>query len=65
MKNILSKLRKKSNDATENKHFNPHFETRIKCDASRKSPACAFEHRRPDVWQTVAFASSFLNRVEK
>ena len=49
---------------TENKHFNPELETRIKCDASRKGLGCALEHRTPNGWHTVAFASRFSNSVE-
>ena len=44
--------------------FNPHLETRIKCDASRKGLGCALEQRTPNRWHTVAFASRFLNSVE-
>ena len=49
---------------TENKHFNPDFETRIKCDASRKGLGCALEQRTPNGWHTVASASRFLNSLE-
>ena len=51
-------------ETTENKHFNPELETRIKCDASRKGLGCALEQRTPNGWHTVAFASRFLNSVE-
>ena len=34
-----------------------------KFDASRKSLLCALEQPRPDGWQIVAFASSFLDKV--
>ena len=51
-------------EATENKHFNPDLETRIKCDASRKGLGCASEQRTSDGWHTLVFASSFMNSVE-
>ena len=51
-------------ETTENKHFNPELETRIKCDASRKGLGCALEQRTSNGWHTVAFASRFLNSVE-
>ena len=51
-------------EATENKHFTPDIETRIKCDACRKGLGCALEQRTPNGWHAVAFASRFLNSVE-
>ena len=36
-------IKEKIAETTENKHFNPDLETRIKCDASRKSLGCALE----------------------
>ena len=57
-------IREKIAETTENKHFNPDLETRIKCDASRKSLGRALEQRTPNGWHTVAFASRFLISVE-
>ena len=51
------KLIEKIAETTENKHFNPDLETRIKCDASRKGLGCALEQRTPNGWHTMAFAS--------
>ena len=51
-------------ETTENEHFSPDLETRIKCDASRKGLGCALEQRTPNGWHTVAFLSRFLNSVE-
>ena len=60
----FSLIKEKTVETTENKHFNPELETRIKCDASRKGLGCALEQRTPNAWHTVAFASRFLNSVE-
>ena len=48
-------------NATENTHFNPTPETRIKCDASRQGLGAALEQLDCEGWKTVAFASRFLN----
>ena len=52
-------------NATENTHYNPHLETRIKCDASRAGLGAALEQRSPTGWHTVAFASRFLSSNEE
>ena len=54
-----------NSNATENTHFNPPLETRIKCDASRQGPGAALEQLDCDGWKTVAFASRFLNNTEE
>ena len=60
----LTLIKEKIAETTENKHFNPDLEARIKCDASCKGLGCALEQRTPNGWHTVAFASRFLNSVE-
>ena len=57
-------IRKKVANATENTHYNPQFETRIKCDASRVGLGAALEQRSPTGWHTVAFPARFLNSNE-
>ena len=52
-------------NATENTHFNPTLETRVKCDASRQGLGAALEQLDCEVWRTVAFASRFLNSIEE
>ena len=52
-------------NATENTHFNPTPETRIKCDASRQGLGAALEQLDCEGWKTVAFASRFLNSNEE
>ena len=49
-------IKAKIAETTENKHFNPDIETRIKCDASRKGLGCALEQRTTNGWHIVAFA---------
>ena len=53
-------IKNKVANVTENTHYNPHLETRIKCDASRAGLGAALEQRSPTGWHTVAFASRFL-----
>ena len=57
-------IKEKIAETTENKHFNPDLETRIKGDASRKGLGCALKQRTPNGWHTMEFASRFLNSVE-
>ena len=52
-------------NATENTHFNPTLESRVKCDASRQGLGAALEHLDSERWKTVAFASRFLNINEE
>ena len=52
-------------NATENTHFNPTLETRIKCDASRQGLGAALEQLDCEGWKTGAFASRFLNSNEE
>ena len=52
-------------NATENTHFNPTLETRVKCDASRQGLGAALEQLHCEGWTTVAFASRFLNNNEE
>ena len=58
-------IKSKVANATENTHNNPHFETRIKCDASRAGLGAALEQRSPTGWNTVAFAFRFINPNEE
>ena len=51
--------------ATENTHFNPTLQTRVKCDASRQGLGAALEQLDCEGWKTVVFASRFLNSNEE
>ena len=57
-------IKNKVANATENTHYNPHLETRVKCDASRAGLGAALEQRSTTGWHTVAFASRFKNSNE-
>ena len=61
MKLTFMQLKNRVAIATENTHYNPHLETRIKCDASRAGLGATLEQRSPTSWHTVSFASRFLN----
>ena len=50
---------------TENIHYNPQLETRIKCDASRSGLGAALEQLTADGWKPISFASRFLNVSEE
>ena len=58
-------IKNKVANATENTHYNPHLETRIKCGASRAGLGAALEQRTPAGWHTAAFASRLLNSNEE
>ena len=58
-------IKNKVANATENTHYNPHLETRIKCDAPRAGLWAALEQRPPTGWHTVAFGSRFLHSNEE
>ena len=63
--NYFQAIKNEVANATENTPYNPHLETRIKCDASRAGLGAALEQRSPTGWHTVAFASRFLNSNEE
>ena len=64
-KTHFQEIKNKVANATENTNYNPHLETRIKCDASRAGLGAALEQRSPTGWHTVAFAARFLNSNEE
>ena len=49
----------------ENTHYNPQFETRIKCDASRSGLGAALEQLTVDGWKPISLAARFLNSNEE
>ena len=49
----------------KNSHYNPSLDTRVMCDASRERHGAALEQQKPYGWETIAYASRFLNDAEK
>ena len=49
----------------ENSQYNPSLDTRVKCDASREGLGAALEQQTPYGWETIAYASQYLNYGEK
>ena len=53
------------NASTENSHYNPNLDVRLKCYASRSGLGAAPEQNTPEGWKTIAFVSQFLNPTEE
>ena len=51
--------------STENNHYNPKLDVRVKCDASRLGLGAAFEQNTPEGWKPIVFLSRFLNSTEE
>ena len=58
-------IKEKIANSTENSHYNPKLDVRVKCDASRSGLRAALEQNTPDGWKPIAFASRFLNSTEE
>ena len=58
-------IKEKIANSTENNHYNPKLDVRVKCDASRSGLEAALEQNTPDGWKPIAFASRFLNSTEE
>ena len=58
-------IKEKIANSTENSHYNPNLDVRVKCDASRSGLGAALEQNTPDGWKAIAFASRFLNSTEE
>ena len=58
-------IKEKIANSTENRHYNPKLEVRVKCDSSRSGLGAALEQNTPDGWKPIAFASRFLNSTEE
>ena len=61
----FSEIKTRIANHTENIHYNPQPETRIKCDASRSGIGAALEQLTVDGWKPISFASRFLNSNEE
>ena len=58
-------IKEKIANSTENSHYNPKLDVRVKCDASRSGLGAALEQNTPDGWKPIAFASRFLYSTEE
>ena len=61
----FEQIKRQITKVRENKHFDLNKETRVKCDASRKGLGACLEQKHNSVWIPVAYASSFLNKLEE
>ena len=61
----FNQIKEKIANSTENSHYNPKLDVRVKCDASRSGLGAALEQNTPDGWKPIAFASRFLNSTEE
>ena len=61
----FNQIKEKIANSTENSHYNPKLDVRVKCDASRSGLGAALEQNTPDGWKPIAFASRFLNPTEE
>ena len=58
-------IKKQIINISENKHFDINKETRIKSDASKIGLGACLEQEHGHIWKPVAYASRFLNRLER
>ena len=60
----LNQIKEQIKKITKNKHFDTTKQTRVRCDASKKSLGACLEQKCGNTWETIAFASRFLNNLE-
>ena len=58
-------IKEKIANSTENSHYNPKLDVRVKYDASRSGLGAALEQNTPDGCKPIAFMSRFLNSTEE
>ena len=58
-------IKEKIANSTENSHYKPKLDVRVKCDASRSGLGAALEQNTPEGLKPIAFASRFLNSTEE
>ena len=61
---LFNKIKERIKNITENKHFDTSKQTRVRCDASKKGLGACLEQKSGKNWETIAFASRFLNNLE-
>ena len=60
----FNNIKERIKNITENKHFDTSKQTRVRCDASKKGLGACLEQKIGNNWETIAFASRFLNNLE-
>ena len=60
----FNQIKDKIKMITENKHFDTTKQTRVRCDASKKGLGACLQQKYGTTWETIAFASRFLNNLE-
>ena len=62
--NAFNQIKDKIKQITENRHFDTTKQTRVRCDASKNGLGACLEQKHGSTWETIAFASRFLNNLE-
>ena len=60
----FNQIKDKIKQIIENRHFDTTNQTRVRCDASKKGLGACLEQKYGSTWETIAFASRFLNNLE-
>ena len=60
----INQIKEQIKKITENKPFDTTKQTRVRCDASKKGLGACLEQKCGNTWETIAFASRFLNNLE-
>ena len=60
----FNQIKDKIKMITKNRHFHTTKQTRVRCDASKKGLGACLEQKYGTIWETIAFASRFLNNLE-